>query len=112
MATLSSYEAIGIKAVWLVTACRVILGAELYLAENYTATCKIHGCIGVFGTLGAKFALGIVALVTSYSLNWCLAFFVVIGSIARTNLRETPEFADARRRIKKTFDKAKIDIKI
>ncbi len=114
MVTLSSYEAIGIKAVWLVTACRVILGAELYLAETIQLPARYMAVsiIGVFGTLGAKFALGIVALVTSYSLNWRLAFFVVIGSIARTNLRETPEFADARRRIKKTFDKAKIDIKI
>ncbi|WP_232202684.1 proline/betaine transporter [Rickettsia montanensis] len=89
MATLPSYEAIGIKAVWLVTACRVIqgmvsmdeiVGAELYLAETIQLPARYMAVsiIGVFGALGAKFALGIVALVTSYSLNWRLAFFVVL----------------------------------
>lgn len=128
MAVLPPYSEIGIKALWLVTACRVIqgmasmgeiVGAELYLLETIQLPARYMAVsvIGVFGTLGAKFALGMAALVTSYSLNWRLAFFfgaivAFIGSIARTNLRETVEFVDAKRRIKKTFDKAKIDIKV
>ena len=128
MSVLPPYEEIGIKAVWLVTACRVIqgmasmgeaVGAELYLAETIQLPVRYMAVsiIVVFGTLGATAALGVGALVTSYGLNWRVAFLfgaivAFIGSIARTNLRETPEFADAKRRIKKTFDKAKIDIKI
>lgn len=112
---------------WLVTACRVIqgmasmgeaVGAELYLSETIQLPTRYMAVsiIVVFGTLGGTAALGLGALVTSYGFNWRLAFFfgavvAFIGSIARTNLRETTEFVDAKRRIKKTFDKAKIDIK-
>ncbi|KJV93061.1 putative proline/betaine transporter [Rickettsia amblyommatis str. Darkwater] len=71
MVTLPSYEVISIKAVWLVTACRVIqgmasmgeiVGAELYLAETIQLPARymVVSIIGVFGTLGAKFALGIL----------------------------------------------------
>lgn len=35
----------------------------------------------------------------------------LIGSVARTTLRETPEFADAKRRVKNTFNEANEDIK-
>ncbi|MGI4752722.1 MAG: MFS transporter, partial [Janthinobacterium lividum] len=127
MAVLPPYSEIGIKAVWLITACRVIqgmasmgeaVGAELYLSETIQLPTRYMAVsiIVVFGTLGGTAALGLGALVTSYGFNWRLAFFfgavvAFIGSIARMNLRETTEFVDAKRRIKKTFDKAKIDIK-
>jgi MFS transporter, MHS family, proline/betaine transporter len=52
--------------------------------------------------------------VTSHGFNWRLAFWIgaaiaLVGSVARTALRETPEFADANRQIKKVFEKANID---
>lgn len=94
------------------------VGAELYLSETIQLPTRYMAVsiIVAFGTLGGTAALGLGALVTSYEFNWRLAFFfgavvAFIGSIARTNLSETTEFVDAKRRIKKTFDKAKIDIK-
>ena len=53
--------------------------------------------ISIAASLGGLAALGIASLVTSRGFNWRIAFWVgagiaVIGSIARTRLRETPEF--------------------
>ena len=115
MANLPTYEQIGITAAWLVTICRMlqgassmgeIVGAELYLTETikpplqyfYVALMVVADKIGIFTALGVAF------LVTSFGLNWRLAFWVgavvaLIGAIARTNLRETPEFVDAKKRI-------------
>ena len=50
--------------------------------------------------------LAISWLFTSYGFNWRLAFWFgliigLIGTVARTALRETPDFADAKRRLKK-----------
>ncbi len=54
-------------------------------------------------------ALGNVSLVTHFSLNWRLAFWIgagiaVIGSVARTRLRETPEFLGKTRKLKKKVE--------
>ncbi|MFY9589531.1 MFS transporter [Rickettsia endosymbiont of Halotydeus destructor] len=127
MANLQTYEEAGAKAAWLVTACRIVqgmacmgeaVGAELYLAEmvKLPARYMAVSLVTVFATLGGAAALGVASLVTSFGFNWRLAFWfgavvAFIGSLARTNLRETPEFVDAKRRIKKTFEKAKIDTK-
>ncbi|KJV76852.1 major Facilitator Superfamily protein [Rickettsia hoogstraalii str. RCCE3] len=45
-------------------------------------------------------------IVTSFTLNWRIVFWIgaliaFIGTIARTALRETPEFANAKARVKK-----------
>ena len=68
--------------------------------------------IAVFGVLGGTAALGVASLVTSFGLNWRSAFWLgtlvaVIGAVARTRLREPPDFADAKRMIKKAIIKAK-----
>ncbi|WP_375333319.1 MFS transporter [Candidatus Tisiphia endosymbiont of Xenochironomus xenolabis] len=125
MANLPTYAQIGITATWIVTICRVvqgmsslgeIIGAELYLTETLKPPVQYAtvGSIGSFAALGGIGALGVASLVTSHGFNWRLAFWfgaavAVIGSVARTTLRESPEFADAKRQIKKIFEKANID---
>ena len=52
----------------------------------------------------------------SFGLNWRIAFWIgaaiaMVGAVARTTLRETPEFADAKRRLQKKMEKAYIDHK-
>lgn len=59
--------------------------------------------------LGGSAALAVSWLFTSYGFNWRLAFWFgliigLIGAVARTALRETPDFADAKRRLKKILE--------
>ena len=115
MANLPTYSQIGITAAWIVTLCRIIqgmssmgevVGAELYLTEmikpplRYSAVSSMT----VAATVGVTVALGIAFVVTSFGINWRMAFWfgaaiALIGSIARTSLRETVEFVDAKKRI-------------
>jgi MHS family proline/betaine transporter-like MFS transporter len=108
MANLPTYAQIGITATWVITICRIVQGlssmgeimcAKVYLTEitkvpeQYPAVSMIT----VASSLGAVAALGIATLVTTTGFNWRIAFWLgagiaVIGSIARTRLRETPEF--------------------
>ena len=124
MANLPTYAQIGITAAWVVTMCRVIqglssmgevIGAEIYVSEitqppvGYMAV----SFISVACAVGAMAALGVAALTTRYGFNWRTAFWVgaciaVVGSVARTRLRDTPEFVDMKRKIKKTIEEAKI----
>ncbi|MBL9029321.1 MAG: MFS transporter [Caedimonas sp.] len=125
MANLPTYSQIGIAASWIVTGCRIlqglssmgeVIGAEIYLTEllkvpeRYLAT----SLIAISVSLGTSFALGIATLVTSNGLNWRLGFWMgaciaVVGVIARTRLRETPEFADRKRRMKNALENARHD---
>ena len=116
MANIPTYYQIGILATWVITICRILQGiscigeivdAQLFLTEATPLPSRfpVVGLINIFGTLGVLCALGIAALTTSYGFNWRVAFWIgagvaVIGSVARTNLRESPEFADARKRLK------------
>lgn len=113
MANLPTYAQIGITATWIMTLCRMaqgmssmgeVIGAEIYVAESvrrpasYTAV----ALISVASTLGGMVALGVATVATSYSLNWRSAFWVgaviaIIGSVARTRLRETPDFLEMKR---------------
>ncbi|AFC72623.1 proline/betaine transporter [Rickettsia rhipicephali str. 3-7-female6-CWPP] len=68
----------------------------------------------VFITLGATVVLAVGTLVTSFGLDWRIAFWfgaaiAIVGAVVRTNLRETPDFIDAKRRIKKTVAQTGID---
>ncbi len=126
MANLPTYAQIGVvTATWIVTICRAaqgissmgeMTGAQLYLTEMLKPPVQYAsvGLMSVCGVLGGVGALGIASLVTSHGFNWRLAFWfgaavALVGSVARTTLRETPEFADAKRQIKKVFEKANID---
>ncbi len=128
MANLPTYEQIGILAAWLVTICRgiqgisslgEIVGTELYLTETLHPPIQYAsvGFIGACATLGKLGALTIASLVACNIFNWRVAFGIgaavaLIGFVARSKLREAPDFADAKRRIKKVFDKTNTDINI
>lgn len=108
MANLPTYAQIGITAAWLLTFCRVlqgisamgeIIGAQIYLTEitKPPARYPIVAFTQIFSTLGGFAALAIASLCTISQFNWRLAFWIgaciaVVGSLARTRLRETPVF--------------------
>lgn len=133
MATLPTYAQIGIAAAWLVTLCRVIqglssmgeiIGAEIYLTEITKPPVRypIVGLIGCASRLGTMAALGVATLVTFHNFEWRNAFWIgaaiaVVGSVARTRLRETPDFVDMKKHLKKkipalqtTSDQASSDL--
>ncbi|WP_425363776.1 MFS transporter [Candidatus Tisiphia endosymbiont of Hybos culiciformis] len=115
IAVLPTYEQIGFSASCILTLCRIMqgmaamgegTGAELYLTETIKPPMRypIAGLPATFSAIGATSALAVASFVTSFGLNWRLAFFVgavvaLIGTIARTTLRETPDFADAKKRL-------------
>ena len=127
MANLPTYAQIGITASYLLTMCRIlqglssmgeIVGAEIYLTEitkpplQYPAVMLIAVC----SVLGGTAALGIASIVTSFGLNWRIAFWMgagtaVIGTIARTALRETPDFANAKKELENVLDDVNLDKK-
>ncbi|MEI6628265.1 MAG: MFS transporter [Alphaproteobacteria bacterium] len=108
MANLPTYEQIGITAAWLVTFCRIlqglssmgeIVGANIYLAEitkpplRYT----VVALTDTASSLGGMVALLVATLATSIQFKWRIVFWIgsaiaLAGTIARTRLRETPEF--------------------
>ena len=122
MAILPTYAEIGILASWIVTICRMlqgmssmgeVIGAELYVTEitkppvQYPAVAMVT----IFSSIGGFAALATANLATTRGFNWRIAFLLgaliaIIGGIARRRLRETPEFADAKRRIKNVIEKS------
>ncbi len=129
MANLPTFAQIGITASWVVTICRIIQGmssmgeisgAQLYLSETIQIPAR-YSAVALLAfsvALGTSAALGLASIVTSFGLNWRLAFWAgatiaVVGAVARTKLRETPDFADAKRRIslKDSFAENNIDKK-
>lgn len=124
MANLPTYDQIGMKAVVIMTVCRMIqgissmgerIGAGIYITEitkppiQYAAV-TLTGCLSA---LGGTFALAVASLVTSQGFNWRIAFWIgavvaVIGFLARTSLRETAEFVNAKRRITNILDATKL----
>ncbi|WP_342170182.1 MFS transporter [Rickettsia endosymbiont of Seladonia tumulorum] len=127
MAILPSYDEIGFTATVLVTLFRAIqgissntevTGAELYLTETIKPPLQYPAVTSftVSTALGTMAALGVAKLVTSTDLNWRYAFlfgaFVAItGTMARTTLKETPDFVDAKRRLQLAIEKTGIDPK-
>lgn len=123
-----TYAQIGITASCILTIVRIIqgmactgesTGSELYLTETTKPPIQypLVSILTVFTALGTMAALGIATLVTSFQLNWRIVFLfgasiALVGSVARTALKETPEFADAKRRMKKTFANADKDIEL
>lgn len=127
MANLPTYSQIGITAAWVVTICRIIQGmssmgeisgAQLYLSETIQPPAR-YSAVALLAfsvSLGTSAALGLASSVTSFGLSWRLAFWAgatiaVIGAVARTKLRETPDFADAKRRIKDKLAAGDLDKK-
>jgi MFS transporter, MHS family, proline/betaine transporter len=120
MANLPTYEQIGITAAWMITICRMvqgvaslgeIVGAEVYLTELIQPPKRYPyvAFIAVSSVLGTVAALLIASTFTSFEMNWRIAFWIgscvaAIGSVARTRLRETPEFVDTKRRLQKAME--------
>lgn len=112
MATLPTYAQIGISAAWIVTICRIVqglssmgevMGAYVYMTEITKPPLRYPAVsfISLASTLGASAALGIATLVTRFDLNWRNAFWIgagiaLVGSVARTRLRETPDFIESK----------------
>ena len=123
MASMPTYANIGITAAIMVSVLRIvqgmtsmgeIMGARIYISEitkppmQYSAVSSVT----IASVSGSMFALGIATLVTRSGFNWRYAFLAgavvaLIGITARTRLRETPDFADARRRRQKAIEEAK-----
>lgn len=128
LANLPTYAEIGIAATWVITMCRLfqgmssmgeIVGAEIYLTEILKPPIQypVVMMIAISSILGGTFALAVASLSTSFGLNWRIAFWVgagiaLIGAVARTTLRETIDFADAKRKIKLSLEKNQIDTSI
>lgn len=122
MANLPTYAQLGITAAWIVTLCRVVqglssigerIGVEVYLTETTSPPTRypVIAITSVSVCLGTLMALMTAFFVTSYGMNWRLVFWVgaiiaLVGTLARTRLRETPDFVDMKRRIKKTIAEA------
>ncbi len=128
MANIPTYEQVGITASWLLTICRIvqgmssmgeIMGAEIYLTESTKPPIQypVVALMSTFSSFGTLVALIIASLVTSYNFNWrhvfiCGAGVALIGVVARTSLREAPDFADAKRQLKETLDNVENKISI
>ena len=115
IASIKTYAEIGIIASYTIILCRVlqgftsmgeIIGAQLYLVETLKQPYKYicGGIVNIQSKLGGLFALVIAYISTSVAFNWRIAFVIgtiiaLVGLVARTRLRESPEFADHKRRI-------------
>jgi MFS family permease len=113
MANLPTYAQIGIASAWVITFCRMIqgmsslgeiVGAQIYVTESIPRPKSYPAVafVSVASTLGAMVALGVATLVTSVLLNWRIAFWIgaaiaLVGAVARTRLRETPDFLEMKR---------------
>ncbi|PCH56785.1 MAG: hypothetical protein COC15_02575 [Legionellales bacterium] len=67
--------------------------------------------------IGGTCALGVASFVISHGFNWRSVFWfgagiAIIGAAARTRMRETKNFADARHRVKKAMATNNTDIKV
>ncbi len=116
MANLKTYSDIGIMASFTVIFCRMlqgftsmgeILGAQLYIMESlkppYSYICT--SIINIQSKLGGSFALLVAYFATSIAFDWRIAFWIgaiiaIVGIVARTKLRETPEFIDYKKRLR------------
>jgi MFS family permease len=86
------------------------IGAQLYLTEITKPPIQypVVALTSVFSILGGTAALAVASLTTLYEFSWRSAFWfgvivALIRTVARTTLKETPDFADAKRRVKSTI---------
>ncbi len=130
IATLPTYAQIGITASWILVICRMIqglsasaeaCGAEIYLTESSSPPIQysLVALITVFSAVGTTAALGVASIFTSTDIyqnefSWRTAFWVgagiaLIGSVARTSLKETREFVNKKKRLKNRFIDNKVE---
>ena len=116
-----TYAQIGIASAYVITICRMVQGmaanaesrgAELYITESFKPPMQypLVAMITVFSALGTSAALGISSIFTSDSLSmssevsWRMAFYVgaivgLVGTVARTSLKEASDYANKRKNI-------------
>ena len=125
IANLPTYEQIGISASIALTICRIVqamssttekIAAEIYLTETVKSSFLYSAVafIVLSSSIGASFSLLIANLAMSKILDWRAAFWIgaliaVIGSIARNALKETTDFTDAKKLLKKISNNLEID---
>ena len=128
IATLPTYQQIGITAAWIVTICRMaqglssmgeIVSAEIYLTEFIKPPLQypVVMLVAIASILGGTAALGVATLAIKYQFNWRIAFLIgagiaMIGGVARTALKETIDFADAQRKLKSILQKSNMKINL
>lgn len=117
MANVPTYAQIGITASWVITICRALqgmssigesIGAELFTAEMIKPPLRYRavGIIGFAGVVGMTVSLLVARIVLGIGISWRIVFWIgaliaLVGSIARVTLRESPEFSDAKRKMKR-----------
>ncbi|BDU60367.1 hypothetical protein FLA4_07770 [Candidatus Rickettsia kotlanii] len=87
-----------------------VIGADVYLTEFIKPPVQYPtvATLDSFCILGGFGALCLASLVTSFGFSWLIACLIgagitIAGIIGRTSLRETPEFMDAKRYLRKTL---------
>lgn len=95
-------------------------GAEIYITESSKPPLQypLVAMITVFSGLGTTAALGIASIFTSTTIfnsdyNWRLAFLVgagiaIVGTVARTSLKEADEFANKKAKLKSRLKENKL----
>ncbi|MEY4464344.1 MAG: hypothetical protein RLZZ81_1315 [Pseudomonadota bacterium] len=120
MALLPTYNQIGVVASCIMIICRIvqgmssmgeITGAEIYFTEAIKPPLQyvVVSILAFLAALGGVAALGIASFSTIEGFNWRYAFGIgaliaLVGGVARTKLRETPDFVDAKRRVKNILE--------
>ncbi|MDZ5761557.1 MFS transporter [Lyticum sinuosum] len=127
MASLPTYSDIGIMSTYALSACRIlqgmssmgeVIGAEIYITESTKPPVRYSAVtiVDLFAALGGFAALGIASLVLSNKMSWRYAFLIggciaFVGFIARTRLRESTDFINAKKRVTgKVPEKIKIGL--
>jgi len=131
VAFLPTYAQIGITASWIITICRMVqsvaaaaegTGAELYLTESSKPPVQypLVSSVTVFASLGCAAALGIATIAMNENIfssigmsSWRIAFLVgagvaLVGTIARTSLKEADEFSDKKKQLESRYVENKI----
>lgn len=128
MALLPTYNQIGVAASYIMIVCRIvqgmssmgeITGAEIYFTETIKPPLQyvVVSILAFLAALGGVAALGIASFSTMEGFNWRYAFGIgaliaIIGGVARTTLRETPDFVDAKRKIKNIYEDSGKDVNL
>ena len=125
MVFVPTYASIGITATIIVTICRLlqgvasmgeIVGAEIYLTETirppaqYPAVAMI-AVASVFGTLVALIFASLSSSTDGENWRWAFgigAGIAVAGSVARTFLRETPDFIQMQQTLKQRIEARRV----
>ncbi|MFK7974418.1 MAG: MFS transporter, partial [Rickettsiaceae bacterium] len=118
---LPTYNQIGISAAIIVSILRIvqgmssmgeIMGAKIYLSEitKPPSQYALVSSIAIASSVGSMAALAVASITLKTNFNWRYAFafgmvIALIGTAARSKLHETPEFANAKQRLKNMLEK-------